>query len=237
MPITRIIKPLRGPFAFPGRKAGVDLTNPASSKLRFSGVASGSNFRSVYGPVGSVSGSPTASTLPWTGQGAGYATTAQSSFSGMSTVNDESNTLAAIVFLTTLPAGTTVAVSSSDTITGGVGLSFNSSAALFYIRWGRTNATSSLTVSTNVPYFIAMSGDSLSESFVLRRLDNGVLRTDSTAIGTPTTAPSGTFAVGNNGGSRPLNGIISAAMMSGTRLSLQQLIQWSADPWSFWYPK
>ena len=88
----------------------------------------------------------------------------------------------------------------------------------------------------NVPYFAAVSANASTANYLLLRLDNGTLLTG-TSGGAASTAPNGTFVVGNDfsagDGSTAFQ---TAAMASGVFLSMPALVAWAADPWSFWYP-
>lgn len=95
----------------------------------------------------------------------------------------------------------------------------------------------------NVPYFYAASmvykGSNIWDHVhVVRRLDTGQMFTGSTTGSNAGASPvfnGGQFVYAGGGGfGNPVT--IGPAMTSGTTLTLPQLQQWAAAPWSFWYP-
>jgi len=104
---------------------------------------------------------------------------------------------------------------------------------------------STLVLAPNVPYFMAISareiGSNAPVNFLLKRLDTGTVVTQfTTAFSIPPGSffTDGTYLVGNNAftAGQGANGYIAAVMYSEVFTSMQTLLWWSQDPWSFWYP-
>ncbi len=72
-------------------------------------------------------------------------------------------------------------------------------------------------------------------NFGLVNLLTGAIVTQSVALGVALgpllTYGIGGTSAGSNGGSS-----ISSAMISLTYLPMTRVLEWAADPWSFWYP-
>lgn len=98
--------------------------------------------------------------------------------------------------------------------------------------------SSGLTLSLNVPYFIAGSFRNGNQNWVVVNLLTGqILAAVNTSAITMnnSSAPygiGGSFTVGRSAGAQ-----IAAVMLTTNRfLRPQALLAWARDPWSFWYP-
>ncbi len=105
---------------------------------------------------------------------------------------------------------------------------------------GSGTISSGITLTTGVPYFIAVSYNASVANFVVVNLNNGVTTTASVSGAHAFVAMSGYNSYGIGGGtgaSTYMNGFLAAVMYSiNNYLSLPQLLVWAADPWAFWYP-
>lgn len=230
-------------LAFPaGVAPGFDPTHIAGAGVRFSGIALAGNFINLLnGARGAITGSPTGAIDGVIGPATNYPTagsTAQSTFSGNAATNDTSSTIAAIVRFPATGA-TFQGIFANGSNAAGINLGLKTPGALVQLTmFGVVARDSAIVISPNIPYFIAASQNgSTIINYVAARLDNGVVVTSTSASGTPT-APNGTFVIGNGpAGSTPASGNIAAVMYSNKYTSMQQLLAWAADPWSFWYPR
>jgi hypothetical protein len=241
---TRLITRPRGPFAFPGTAPGFDMTHPAAktngTARTYSVIARSGNFINLMnGKQATLSGTPTADTLSGIGPCTGVTGTQSVIYADQSNAVDAAVTFAAILQLNSVPAVTTVYLNNGSNNEGGkMAIGHSGAAVLQLIAWGGTTVASTLTISASIPYFIAVTNNAASSYFVMRRLDNGVLRTDTqtkaiAAAGPPTL---NSFEMGNAGTTRPMTGRMACGMYTPASLTLAELVQWSADPWSFWYP-
>jgi len=107
---------------------------------------------------------------------------------------------------------------------------------------GNTGFALFLAGATYIPYFFALSffynGASSLSAGVLKRLDTGSLLTNSvsTTLSAPTAGDGNLYLMNRGANSRQLDGYLAAAMFNNTFMPLPQLIKWSQNPWSFWYP-
>jgi hypothetical protein len=63
------------------------------------------------------------------------------------------------------------------------------------------------------------------------------VRTESISAG-PYAFPTDTgYHIGNNSGGNYIDGYSAASMYSRTYLTVEKLLKWSEDPWSYWYPQ
>lgn len=107
------------------------------------------------------------------------------------------------------------------------------------VRLGGTNyATSTITLSLNVPYFIAASATpSVAINFIAVRLDTGKILTEVQVPGSDNITSDGTYVVGNwDGLNIGWRGPVFCNYYAEHFLSLAELRQWAQDPWAFWYP-
>lgn len=153
----------------------------------------------------------------------------------MPTTTDNSVTMAAILVGTAITSGyKPVYCARSDGL--GWALSFNAGAV--DVRNGVSDVASSLVVSNAIPYFMAASCNQTTFNYILLRLDNGKLLTASAAKAGTTATNSANHSIGNftTGNNFPCQAKIATIMYAPGNLNLQQLSQWAADPWSYWYP-
>lgn len=246
MLITRkLIRRRRNPLVFPtGIAPGIDQNHPAAKNLRFSGVSmfgAGGFANLLTGFAGVLGG--TVSTSPIDGLvGPGLKTGGNSStctFAGQSTANDNTVTMAAILYYRQSTAVENYIFNTSST-TNGAGIEFNNSnPALFRINfWGGTGISSGYQMKDAHPYFLAASCNASISAFAVAQLDTGQI-TLATSTGAATTlAPNGTFNIGQAPpGGAACPSTIAAVMFGAAFTPVQTLAQWAQDPWAFWYPQ
>jgi hypothetical protein len=237
-------------FGFPsGRAPGVDASHPASKNLVFSGIAtsvSGGTFVDLTtGQPGTISGTIIKGIGSIVGPSLGGSGTAtEITFSGKSTTAPSSLTMAAIFEIANTGAFNPIISNTSST--AGTQLAVTSFHPVAN-HWGGSSTTSTLTLTYNVPYFMAFSDNGTNTLFILVNLLTGQMQTNSVASTSATATYNGTVIVANDpgvsatfqgpsGGGTGVAGGLAAVMISNTALSLQQLEAWGADPWAFWYP-
>jgi len=228
-------------LAYPaGFAPGFDPSHPAAGpKARFSGIALGGNFVSLFrGNSGSTSGTLIAGIDGRIGPLTKFTGTGPSStFSGQSAVNETSWTIGAI-FISNGPGSDVYFCTSSAAGGGQVYLNTNVTTTFgITASGGGGSATSGIAAVSGVPYFVAGSVNSSASNFVVKRLDTGQIFTAQSS-GITTATPNGTYMVGsraaldNNSCAKGLAAVMATAQFC----SLQQLLIWAADHCSFWYP-
>lgn len=226
------------PLAYPaGYAPGYNPSHIAAGGTRFSGISVPGNFLNILsGKVGTLSGTPTWAVKSYVGP-VTYFTSSSASFTGQSTANDEACTIGTIVYPIN-QNNSCVFSSSGDnagwrTIHGGFGaINYQLVAGGVAV----TINTGDLVPGEYSPWFLATSAGLSTSCYVVKNLANGKTRfAESTGPGS-TLASNGTYMVGANTFGQNYYGGIAAVMFSGRYNSLQSLLQWAADPWSFWYP-
>jgi hypothetical protein len=230
----RLILPLKcpSPFAFPGGNAGFDPSH----------VAAGTSTKESVvcfpgGPVSLLSGrhlvktgSPINGIDAYLGPEVSVVGTDKFALSGHGTATYLTATLAGFVNLSSYTSGVALLIYTNSCFAVGVQ---SSTHLTFYVNL--SGVGSFPTMSLGVPYFYAGSFGGGTINMVLTNLLTGAI---TTATATTATTPSGFGDIWNffsaNSGVFSSSG--SAAMVSNAALSLPQLLQWAADPWSFWYP-
>ena len=100
---------------------------------------------------------------------------------------------------------------------------------------GVVNTGNSFTLAANVPYFLAMSANDTAVNSVLVNLSTGQTFTDTKSVSgnTAITLVSTDGFMLGYGNTVP----VAAGMMANAFHGMNDLLQWAADPWSFWYPR
>jgi hypothetical protein len=254
-----LLLPQRNPLAFPaGYAPGFDPSHVASSGISKAStgnvapvinsfIAQGGNAISIAGlntpgKAGAISGSIASALDASIGPCVNFATGANRiQFSTIIRTN-YTLTYAAIVKFNSLGIGNYLYY--EDPNASGLVFRYNSSGGWYsYYFTGSSPAGGYLLSSSDVPYFIAFSsfydGANLSANFLTRRLDTGQISTGTqTPLATTTSASAQniTNVIGNASGAS--QGCKTAAVcLSNIYLSMQQLLSWAQDPWSFWYPQ
>jgi len=221
-----------------GNAPGFDPSHPAAQGISgvhgFSGVATGNGFANlITGKAGTYSLGANGSFINGIiGPALNWSVAAQPqyiSFPG-TTINDTKVTLATIGLCT---GGGAVGVATDFNGGGGWVLTYGSLLAP-----NAGNSASGLTLPTGVPFFLVASQLSAAAvNFVFVNLATGARQTSTVAGQTPL-APTATQLIGSDstGTGTTMAGYISATMWAPVGLTLTQLVQWSQNPWGFWYP-
>lgn len=238
-----LILPRANPLAYPaGFASGFDPSHVASSSIRLSAVTYGVAYISV-GPnriSNAIIGAPAFQLNPNIGGAGSYSTGNRIQLSTLPAVVDTSQTIAAFIFPTAFTNDTAGIVS---TTVGGQGgcLQVSNTGVLKFIWIGAGgNATSTITLTANTPYFVAVSISAANNAvFIATNLLTGsTVNTVTTVSAGAAATPSGTYLVGMRPGTNTaFTGLIGPIMVNAKFMPLAQLLQWAADPWSFWYPR
>lgn len=228
-------------LSFPGSfNQGFDSSHIASKGISpthgGSFVFKGINGVNLFtGKAGTINNTPVSTLLSFIGPSifcqistANYVT-----FTGQSTVVGLDTTVAAILVWNTNNIG-----GYSTILANGVVLGLNGSN--FFNLFTTGDNPTSFTPSVNVPYFVVVSINGANRiNWIVRRLDTGQIVLSSSVVpaaGAPPNSGATVFLGNNSGSGQSAGATIAAVMQSYVYLSLPQLIQWSTDPWSFWYP-
>lgn len=232
----------RNPLAFPaGYAPGFDPNHVAAERCILSAIVSNGGAKNILnGVVGTLVTSPTASVHGIMGPCNKFnnATTDAVTFA-TGTIANSNITLAAIFTPTTLLSRGILSTGSGN----GVHLRTNASNSNFGVRYyGFVTLDSGFTAAANTPYFYAFTASRDSGAWdhrhVICNLSSGKMYFTE-IIGTAGAAATdgSSIMVGNaDAASSSYDGRIACAMISKKYSSLQSLIAWAADPWSFWYP-
>ena len=153
-------------------------------------------------------------------------------------VSDNKQTLAAILSLNS-SGSAQMAMATGTTNAQGYTMFFGSgTSGGVHITQITTPLTSTYHLVPGVPHFVGASVGPAGQNIVIVNLATGqtysYTSTNSGTSNTPGEVGSG--YMGSQSTQFCINGKMAAGMMSGTYLTLQQVEQWAADPWSFWYP-
>jgi hypothetical protein len=247
-------------LAFPGGKPGFDPSHPAASSAAFSYVAQGGTFVSlltgksltvtnvgdtivpnITGPLGPGVNFPTAAGTSYCSNGAGVASN--------NPANPPLMTWAAIATTGPSFSGTqAIACNSADgaAFYGSI-LRLDGGPALALIFPGSMDTASTLAPAANTPYFFAVSYDGNNVNFLMLNISTGKLLTQVVSAGAHSPnafVGNPMFAIGNyvsngtaNSFSSEWGGTIGAVALMARAMPMQELMQWAADPWAFWYPR
>jgi hypothetical protein len=239
-------------LAYPaGVAPGFDPTHVAANNCRFSGITVPGNYFSLFsGKAGQLPAQPLAN-IGIDGYIGCFAQCSQLGggqgvvFSGFPATDDKLVTFGAICIQTDTSAQRAIIRNANAGTTGSFLSMPNSVGGFLCIRASTPNITltSNITPIANVPYFVGASANwnTGAANFVLLRLDTGSILTSSiTGSSGDPTAGDGQYSVGDyssGGTSSPSHAKIAAAMYANQFMSSAQLLQWAANPWSFWYPR
>lgn len=238
------VLPRASPFAFPGTRPGFSPNHPATAGITvfhgFSGISTSvpNGFINLFNGKKNTGGALTGQKiLNPIGPAGTFSTTSNLSYTGQTAgVVDASITLGAI-FLVSSGSGQQYIFSTSGT-NAAWRFGRNASGNLFLVAGGVVQIDSTIPIAnTSVPYFTAVSSSASANktNFLLLNLNNGALITQTTTSASPT-ATNGLYFVGTAFDNNALVGNLAAVMFSPIYLAMSQLLMWSADPWSFWYP-
>lgn len=235
----------RSPLSYPGGLAGFDPQHVAAGDTLFSGVADqGGKFRSVLDgkPAATSSGTPTLQQTRF-GPGIKFNAATDNNTFPYPAVAWPAQTMACIVRFDTL--GSNVQVIQATAAGGSSGFYIANAGTGSGSQWAFVAGVTFVSIGgipAPVPgatYFAALSVLSGNYySIVVKRLDTGqTWRLDRIPTVLTFIAGDTTLYIGNRGtNTRQTLGVVHATMHSTRYLSSQQMMQWSEDPWSFWYP-
>jgi hypothetical protein len=241
-----IIRPPRGPFAFPGTKPGFDPGHVASSGTLISCVAHNGTFLNtipgVAALIGTVNGGGSAPVHKIDGKLGPSSYTANNGNVSFTYPNTNwSQQTIAVIYVPDAITSTNPRQLVNMSAAGNSGMfPFVDTTGVVTLSYSNTNIlTFSPVVVAGAPYFIAVSSRaSTAYAGVMRRLDTGQVYQSSGTHAVASLAGDATLYAGNRGvNTRQSIGSIAAFMHSPLFMSVQQLLQWSADPWAFWYPR
>lgn len=233
LPSQRLIRP--NPLAYPaGATPGIDLSHPAANKLVVSALAQGRSFVNLASGVPlTVSGIGASSVTDGAIGRATYFSGVQTcSIAGPNTVT-QNKTFAAILRPIAPGAGYAGIVNIYDG-SGDEGLYLHNNGVVCY---ASSDNNPAMFLANNVPYFIAVSCSGSNFYYVVRNLNTGAVQTATITGSGPFVRPDSFIYVGEDGVNNASQSYVAAAAYSNSALSLPQLLQWAADPWSFWYPR
>lgn len=246
LPRQGIVRPPRGPLAFPGIRPGFDSSHVAAAGVQFSGVAAdgGGFFNVLTGKPGTKNGTPTSVVNSVLGRTSYFSSnTDNATFSYPSTAWLSQTMAAIVVFDAATSASPRVLLSTSATAAAGMLILANATNE-FAVTFGGSQTTFAAgagvpAVTAGIPIFFAVSVQSATRyTYIVTRLDNGVSMSGGATTATALTAGDTSIYVGNRGtNSRQANGKIAAVAHSASFMSAAQLLAWANDPWSFWYPR
>ena len=242
----RIIRPPSGTLTYPGTKPGFNASHLAASGTLISGVASAGSFANLVpngtAAVGTVNGGVNAPVHKIDGKigPANYAANnGNVSFAYPSVAWPAETT--ALIYVPDAATSASPRQLVNMSAAGNVGMfPFVDTTGAVTLSYANTNLlVMSPIVAPGVPYFIAVSVVPNSVyAGVMRRLDTGQVYAFSGTHAVGTVSGDTTLYVGNRGvNSRQSLGSIAAFMHAASFKNVQQLVQWSARPWEFWYPR
>ena len=232
-----MVFPIRSnPLLYPaGTPAGVNWAHPASINLIMSAIAaSNKNVTSLVTPRN-----------PGTPSGTYGGTVTDSILGPVLSTPTGSATLTVPLAPRTTASAVTIAGIIRPSNLSGFGTIVEDNGSLFGLLlspgvpryYPGAKEPTGITLSVNIPYFVAMSGLGSLHDFVVMNLQTGKLQTGTNATAfTGGSINTGVFIGGDAGGDTLAN-YLAAAMMSFTRTPMTELIEWAKDPWSFWYPR
>lgn len=157
-------------------------------------------------------------------------------FSTFPSITDSTKTLAAIIRFTSNGVIQEIIAENPNFNTGwGFFIRTNNTVSSCC---GAAGTTTTLTLTSGVPYFIIVSSNTVTQNYLIKRLDTGSVQTLTASAAQTPNATTGPVAVGNiyTTGSRNVPGPIASVMSSTQYMTLPMMIQWAENPWSFWYP-
>jgi hypothetical protein len=244
-----LIRPERKRLFYPsGAPAGLNFAHRAARNIEFAAVclSDGTTMVSLLdGQKGGVTGTITSGYAPSIGPGVQVATSTGSSnriqFTGGPTSAPTLVTIAGLIGIDTQTTSSINTVILNTGGSGGQGLGWHGSAN----DWGYFNNGSYVIalglgpLEVNARYFIAMSFNSVTNELITlaRNLRTGEITEGATTSTNTPTAPNGFPCVGNLSGSSSsaMVGNIAAVMFSYDFLDINELRNWSEDPWALWY--
>lgn len=227
---------------FPARRPRINLNHPAANALRFAAAVTGSGGIDLFGSQpGTIVNTVTVALQANVGPCALFRdnVTDALSFAGHTTANDNPITIAAIIVCpSTATSKASIFTSSSSNAGWVLRVITGSGRALGLTAGGVADlSTSGFGLTGGRPYFVAASTSTAVNrvNYLARDLISGQQTTNSLASSSSSSAPNGTYLIGNDFANQSLNQRAAAAMFSARYMTMPELLQWSADPWLLWY--
>jgi len=227
---------VRDPLAFPvGRAPGFDPTHIASSGIApytgYVGTPNGAVIRDILRPAASIISASLSSSI--------YGGLGQCVYASIGYQYSPSYYFGPSPGITFAAIHVPTSSNASDVSQAGPQsrLSLTAGSTKNPILWiGTTSATfSTISLSLNIPYFIAVSGNTSAANCVVVNLLTGAIQSGSVtgSYTIPTPGANNFDAIGYNGN---CYGYYAAVMYGPSYLSPAQLLAWAQSPWDFWYP-
>lgn len=232
-----------------GRSAGVNLAHPAAKGLRFSSVAVGGQVPATGDMVNLLTGTPgvTTATAMTSEIDGNIGPVVSTVLAGVAVGNDrvqfpnqpavtDSAWLSACIYRVDngIVSGGGSDFSWFSLAAGNSNAYFGIAANQILIQSAPNFALEGPTLAFSTAYFLAASVNAAKLSWLVLNLQNGDLQAGSDTGFSTANASDGTYEVGIRGNN--IVGQLAASMYSATFFTVEQLIAWGADPWSFWYP-
>lgn len=241
--ITRraLAYPIRfnNPLAFPGGNPGYNPKHLASGPLvRYSGVASGSNFINLLnGSPCSVVGSSLSGAITPQGPAVANAASASGYLTTPSTPETLTGCTFAAIYTPASTSGNAIIFSNNGTTQNSSTTFFGNLSGLAKISFGASANGSGIVLVAGTPYFIAGSLSLIAYNVVSLNLFTGQIQKDTGPLSAVSaTTINSTYLLAGNNFSQSMAGDLSALMYSVGILNMPQQLEWVAAPWDFWYP-
>lgn len=227
------------PFAFPGGDPSFNTAHELARDCLFSGApgVGGVFVNLLNGKAGTKNGTPT-TTLGVNGapQTNYLGATDNTVFTFPNTAFGAA-TMVGIFSMAGSPGGGSGGYVFNTSAAGVLGIGYGIGGGPLGFTSNGTPDTLNVAMPQNVPFFFAVSVTSGIVVAVARNLITGALTTFTRSSASAITGGDGNLYIGNRGtNSRQIAGGVSAAMFSQRFTTLQELMKFSEDPWSFWYP-
>jgi len=250
--MSRVILPFKNKLVYPGTSPGFDPSHPASKGCVWSAIAVGGTAINICNAkIGSViSSAPTAvidSHFGMADKFTGVFSNGIQFTSAIPAVTQNNCTMACIIRPADNGAtGTRMYIATATSATQGwwMGTTGTGSISLGLFVAGAlsSNIAPNFIPIVGTPYFIALSiintsGSTYTTNWVIKELNTGKLYTYSVSGSTTLAASDGGVVFAGSVYIGDCFGNMATNMFTDkVALSLPELVKWSEDPWSFWYP-
>lgn len=236
-----LLAPLNS-LAFPGGGAAVNAAHPMAQGSRLAAVARGGNLIDLRsGKAATINGTISPVML------SGLGPTVQSLNTGgnylsITGVNETPTSFAFGAIFQLLDTNGYFLFSGNGSSTSSLIVSLNAGGTPYVTTNGGSTNCAPVTLSANVPYFLAISKTSGSSSInsVVVNMNTGQIYSGQFATTSTFNAlTNAQYFIGGNAttGNQPDASIAAIAFSVNNYLTLPQLLAWGKDPWGFWYPQ
>jgi hypothetical protein len=195
------------------------------------GTGTGTFINLLNGKRGTLGSTPAATIDGVIGPAVNYTVNNQfSRFTG--TIATTANITFALICRLSLNTGPVFNTTSGA---GGYRITFSGNSFAIYDN-ASTTLASQVTASTNIPYFSIVSYNGTTAFFAQVSLITGQIQATSSTGALSPSAGNGSLNIAWDGGDTPGMAIAAVAYFPQS-LSPSEILQWAADPWSFWYPR